>query len=137
MSDQAVDWKFVFQIIAWVLTAIAAVILAPLKWVIARTITRLESQNTRLEILERNTVTRQDFQDALDQIKKDSKEDRAALHSENVQHLDRIECKIDENEERNNDLRSSITDMVVKVAVLIDRDRRKQQRNRNEENQDG
>lgn len=112
------------QIAAWVVTAVAAVVLTPLKWIVQRAVARLELHTTRLETLERTSVTRQDFKDALDQLRRESKEERAALHNENVLHLDRIETKIDENEERNNGLRATVYNMSSQVAVLADRSER-------------
>lgn len=124
MSDQ-VDLFKVLQIIAWGVAAVAGVLLAPLKWIVQRAVARLELHASRLNTLERTSVTRQDFNDALEKLRKEAKEDRAILHSENVQHLDRIECKIDENEERNNDLRTTVYNMSSQVAVLADRSNRK------------
>lgn len=124
MADQ-VDWKFAAQITVWVVTAIAAVILAPLKWIVQRAIAQIGVHATRLDTLERTTVTRQDFADTIAQIRRESKEDRAALHVENVGHLERIECKIDGNEERNEALRTVVYEMSAQVAVLADRSDRK------------
>ena len=124
MSDMQVDGWRVLQVVAWVITAVAAVILAPLKWIVHRAITQLEGHTKKIDALEKTTVTRLELEAALKQLRAD----RLVMHQENVNHLIRIENKIEDIDKREtharDDMRSTINAMTSQVAVLVDRQER-------------
>ena len=124
MPDMQIDGWRVMQIAAWVITAVSAVILAPLKWIVQRAIAQLEGHTKKIDALEKTTVTRLELESALKQLRAD----RLAMHQENVNHLIRIEDKIEDNDKRGTtareDMRTVINTMTAQVAVLVDRQER-------------
>lgn len=121
MSDMQIDGWRILQIGAWIITAVAAVILAPLKWIVQRAVAQLESHTEKIDALEKTTVTRLELEAALRQLRAD----RLVMHQENVSHLIRIENKIEEIDKREtyarDDMRKIVNALNVQVAVLVDR----------------
>jgi Na+/phosphate symporter len=121
MSDMQFDGWRVIQVTAWVVTAVAAIILAPLKWIVQKAVATLEQHDKQIDVLEKTAVTRAELEAALQQLRTD----RLAMHQENVGHLVRIEDKMEDNAVREttarNELRTAVNTLNVQVAVLVDR----------------
>jgi Tfp pilus assembly protein PilO len=69
----------------------------------------------RLDVLQATTVTRDEFNRILDQMR----EDRAAQHNEGRETMARIEEKIDANAERSHKTRHDINDTVHALSAQV------------------
>ena len=119
MADVQFDGWRVLQVAAWVITAIAAVILAPLKWIVQRAVSQLETHTKQLDVLEKTAVTRAELAAALLEMRTDHEKanaqlraDRVVMHQENVAHLVRIEDKMEENAGRDANARHDMRNVV-------------------------
>jgi hypothetical protein len=98
-------------LVPWLIATVMTII----AWFCRRDMGRYDDGLKRIEVLERNTVTYDHLDKVLDQMRND----RAAMHAENQNSLDRIEAKIDANEERSSNSRHAIRDEVHALALKI------------------
>jgi hypothetical protein len=110
VSDSVVDFK---ALVPWLIAALASAV----AWFSRRDMSRYDKGLERIEALERNSVTYEHLDRVLEQIRSD----RAIMHSENQAQLNRIEDKIDANEERSSKTRHDTKDEVHGLALKIER----------------
>jgi hypothetical protein len=112
MNEDAFNLK---AVVPWLIATLMALV----AWFSRRGISQydndLKDGIKRIEFLERNTVTYDHLNRVIDQLRSD----RSLMHEENQAHLNRIEDKIDANEERSSKTRHDTKDEVHALALKI------------------
>jgi DNA-binding helix-hairpin-helix protein with protein kinase domain len=96
-------------VVPWVITVLMGLV----AWFSRRDMSRYDEGLKRIEILERNSVTYDHLERVLDRMRNE----RATMHVENQTQLNRIETKIDENEERSSKTRHDTQNELHALAL--------------------
>jgi hypothetical protein len=108
VNESGVDFK---SLVPWLIAGLASLV----AWFSRRDMSRYDRGLERIENLEKTSVTYDHLDRVLDQIRAD----RAMMHAENQSSLNRIEDKIDANEERSSKTRHDTKDEVHLLALKI------------------
>jgi len=121
------DQSDLVKVLQWLLTGILSIAMLPTLWIFRRALEDQKAHALRLDTLEKTIVTRDELEKVLSQMRAD----RIVMHQENRDSLERIEAKIDANEERNSttgqDIRDSVNAVALQVAVLTERSKQANQ----------
>ena len=107
-------------VVPWLIATIMGII----AWFCRRDMSRYDDGLKRIESLERNSVTYDHLERTLDKLRADgatkhaeNKAYQEATRAENKEHLERIEEKIDRNEERASKTRHDTLDQIHAIAL--------------------